>query len=134
MDTEAATGDILLKKCVLTKFPKFYRKAPVLESIFNRVAGLRATTLLKRDSNTSVFLWNLRIFKNTYFEEHLRTTASPDVSNGERLSIERRTGNWDENGKCGMGNGNGEWKQGMEMEMKTLIWLEKSFCSLKIVF
>ena len=56
MDTEASTGDILLKKCVLTKFPKFYRKAAVLESIFNKVASLRATTLLKRDSNTSVFL------------------------------------------------------------------------------
>ena len=27
-------------------------------------------TLLKRNSNTGVFLWILRIFKNTYFEEH----------------------------------------------------------------
>ena len=33
-------------------------------------------TLLKRDSNTGIFLWTLQIFKNTYSEEYLRTTAS----------------------------------------------------------
>ena len=40
------------------------------EALFNKVAGLR---LLKRDSNTIVFLWNLR-----YFLEHLfsRITAN----------------------------------------------------------
>ena len=44
----------------------------------------RPETLLKRDSNTGfftvVFAKFLRtpIFKNTYFEEHLRTTASDD--------------------------------------------------------
>ena len=37
----------------------------MLESLFNKVAG--------KDSNTGVFLSNLR---NTYLEEHLRTTAS----------------------------------------------------------
>ena len=34
------------------------RKAPVLESLFNE----RPATLLKRDSNTGVFLWALRNF------------------------------------------------------------------------
>ena len=29
----------------------------------------------KRLQHTSVFLWMLRILKNTYFEEHLRTAA-----------------------------------------------------------
>ena len=39
--------------------------------------AFRATTLLKRSSNTGPLLWILqKIFKNTYFEEHLRTTAS----------------------------------------------------------
>ena len=33
-------------------------------------------TLLKRDSNTGVSLRILRNFKNTYFEEYLRTVAS----------------------------------------------------------
>ena len=44
-----------------------------MESLFNKVAGLKACNLLKRDSNTSVLF--CEIFKNTYFEEHLRTTA-----------------------------------------------------------
>ena len=48
----------------------------MLESLFNKVAGLRATTLLKQDS-TQVFyceIWEL--FKDTYFEEHLPTNVS----------------------------------------------------------
>ena len=44
----------------------------MLESLFNKVAGLKAATLLKADSNAGVFLW---IFKNTFFTEHLRATA-----------------------------------------------------------
>ena len=40
----------------------------------------RAATLLKRDSKTGVFLWYCELFMNSYFEEHLRTTAS--VLNG----------------------------------------------------
>ena len=50
---------------VLKKFRKFHRKKPVLESYFNKDSGLKAwkpATLLKRDFNTSVFLWNLRNF------------------------------------------------------------------------
>ena len=48
----------------------------MLESLFNKAAGLktwRPATLLKRDSNTGVFLWILR-----NFEEHLflQNTAS----------------------------------------------------------
>ena len=31
-------------------------KTPLLESLFNKVEGLRTATLLKRDSNTGVFL------------------------------------------------------------------------------
>ena len=41
-----------------------------------KLQGWRPATLLKRDFNTSVFRWNFQIFKNTYFEEHLQTTAS----------------------------------------------------------
>ena len=32
------------------------RYSPVLESLFNKVAGLEAATLLKRDSSTGTFL------------------------------------------------------------------------------
>ena len=47
---------------------------PVLESLFNKVAGLQLT-FLKRDSNIGVFLV-CEIFENIYFEEHLPATAS----------------------------------------------------------
>ena len=41
-----------------------------------KLQAWRPATLLKCDSNTGVFLWNLRNFYNTSFEEHIRTTAS----------------------------------------------------------
>ena len=34
-----------------------FRKTPVLKSLFNKIAALRPATLLKKDSNTCVFLW-----------------------------------------------------------------------------
>ena len=40
--------------------------------------AFRPATLLKRDFNTGVSLWNLQHFKNTYFQEHLQTNASVD--------------------------------------------------------
>ena len=48
------------------KFRKFHRKAPVLESLFNKVAGSRPVTLLKRGSNKSVSCEICEIFKNTF--------------------------------------------------------------------
>ena len=39
---------------------KFRRKTPLFESLFNKVASFSPATLLNRDSNTDVFLWNLR--------------------------------------------------------------------------
>ena len=39
---------------------------------------MRPETLSKRDSNTGVFCETCEIFKNTYFEEHLRKTASTE--------------------------------------------------------
>ena len=53
----------------------------MLESLFNEVVGtILLGTLLKRDS-TQVFSHEIyEIFKNTYFEEHLRTTASSSSS------------------------------------------------------
>ena len=37
-------------------------------------------SLLTRDSNTGILMWYLRNFKNTYFEEHPRTTGSETCS------------------------------------------------------
>ena len=69
----------LIEKAVPKKFLNIHRKTTVLESLFNRVAGLKACNFIKRDSNTAtqVFSWEYcKIFKNTYSEENLRTTAS----------------------------------------------------------
>ena len=46
-----------IKKAVLKNFAIFtWKRTPVLGSLFNKVAGLQVLTLLKRNSNTGVFL------------------------------------------------------------------------------
>ena len=37
-----------------------------------KLLAWRPATLLRRDCNTCVFLWNLQIFKNIFITEHLR--------------------------------------------------------------
>ena len=39
---------------VFKSFCKIYRKIPVLESLFNKIARFRSATLIKRDKNFSV--------------------------------------------------------------------------------
>ena len=61
----------------MSKFHKLHRKRPVLESLFNKVAGLQAYTL---ETPTQVFSCETcNYFKNTYFKEHLQTTASDRI-------------------------------------------------------
>ena len=47
-------------------------KIPVLEFLFNNVLGLKVC----KDSKAGVSYEFFENFKNTYFEEHLRTTGS----------------------------------------------------------
>ena len=56
------------------------RRKDLCRSLFaDKVAGLRSATLLKKESLEQVFSCEFRkIFKNTYFTEHLWTTASDD--------------------------------------------------------
>ena len=58
------------------KYCKFFRKRPVVESLVAKKLQ-RPASLLKRHSNRGGFFCEYcRLFiKNTYFEEHLRTTA-----------------------------------------------------------
>ena len=65
-----------IKKAVLKNFALFTGKHPCW-SFFS--------TLLKRDSNTVCYC--CEIFKNTYFEEHLRTTASELTLENECLKL-----------------------------------------------
>ena len=54
----------------------FARKTPVLESLFNKVVGFQACHVKKDTPTQALFCEICEIFKNTYFEEHSRTTAS----------------------------------------------------------
>ena len=69
--TEAATGGALCKK---RKFRKIHRKTLVPEPFFNKA---QACNFIKKETLAQVFsceFWN--ISKNTFFTEHIRTTAS----------------------------------------------------------
>ena len=65
---EAATGGVPMKKTLLKNFAIFTGKQVCWRLFF------RPAAVLKRDSNTSVFLCILRIFK--FSEKHLRTADS----------------------------------------------------------
>ena len=46
---------------------KIHGKTPVLESLFDRAAGLLPVTLFKRHFSTCVFLWILKNFQERFF-------------------------------------------------------------------
>ena len=74
-----ATARCFVKKSVLQNFPKFTGKHLCLSFFFNKVAGLKASNFIKKRLQHNCFhknVENVNIFKNTYFEEHLRATAS----------------------------------------------------------
>ena len=63
------------KKSVLKSVSYFHRKTPVLDSRYNKVA-FRPAKLLKV-TPAQVFSCEIcKIFKNSYFKEHLQTIAS----------------------------------------------------------
>ena len=47
----------------------------MLESLFNKVSGLQAVTLLKSTSSIDVLCEDCEMFKKPYFEKHLRMAA-----------------------------------------------------------
>ena len=52
----------------------------MLESLFNKVARLRARNFIEKETPTQIFSYEIsEIFKNTYFEEHMWTTASDNL-------------------------------------------------------
>ena len=61
-------------------FAKFTTKYLCWSLLFNRVAGCKPVTLLKRDSGTCDLLRISQIFENIFFTKHLRTTASVSQS------------------------------------------------------
>ena len=74
----SSRSQILFKVGVLQNFPNFTGKQThVLESFLNIIAGLKAATLLKRDSTTGVFLAKkkklfAKFIRTPFLTEHLR--------------------------------------------------------------
>ena len=62
-------------KWVFLKILQHSKKTSVLESLFNKVSGLQAVTLLKSTSSIGVLCEDCEMFKKPYFEKHLRTAA-----------------------------------------------------------
>ena len=59
------------------RFRKIYWKTPVLKSLFNKIAGILTCNYIKKETSGQVFSCEFsEIFKNTFFTEHLRATAS----------------------------------------------------------
>ena len=61
------------------KIFQFQKQPSVLESLFNKVAGLKACNFIKRGSDTATqvfFCEYCEIFKNTYSQENLGTSVS----------------------------------------------------------
>ena len=68
-----------IKKAARKNFAIFTGKTCVRACFLVKLQAFRPATLLKRDSNTGVFLRILRNSKNTNCEEHLRTAALKKV-------------------------------------------------------
>ena len=69
-------SQMFFKIGVSKNFGKSHRKTPVLESLFNKVAGLSFVTLSKKPP-TQVFSCEIcETFKNTYFHRTLPVAAS----------------------------------------------------------
>ena len=69
LDSRSSHQSCSTGKAVLKKFLNIDRKRTVLESLFNRVAGLKACNFIKRDSDTATQVFPCgycKIFKNTY--------------------------------------------------------------------
>ena len=64
-------------RCSYRNFAKCTRKHLRLSLFFNKVAGKRPATLLKKENLTQMFSSNFcQICKNAFFTQHLRETAS----------------------------------------------------------
>ena len=63
--TKAATGGVLWKKLLIKGLCQFQRKTPVLESLFNKVAGLRARSFIKKRLQHRCFPVKLATFLRT---------------------------------------------------------------------
>ena len=55
-DVQKKPLEVFYKERCSQKFGNIHRNAPVLESLYNKVAGIHDCNFVKRDSYTDVFL------------------------------------------------------------------------------
>ena len=73
-------ADVLQNKCSW-KFRKFHRKTPVLKSLFNKVAALKACNFIKKRLQHKCFPVNIaKFFKNSLFYRKPLVAASKQHS------------------------------------------------------
>ena len=66
------------------KYRKIHGKTPMLESLFNKVAGLRPATLLKKHFSTGVLL---SILGNFYIHVFYRVPLNDCLNNNVQISL-----------------------------------------------
>ena len=95
---------------VLKKFANFTGKHLCWSFASIKLQVLRPSTLLKKGSNKSVFPWNLRIFRNTFFYRHLMAASEmPTFRIQMRVKFELSFAEWtNQLGSFG-GRGGGGW-------------------------
>ena len=72
--SEAATGGVLWKHCP-EQFLKIHKKTPVLNFLFNELAGLVCSFIKQRLQHRCFPVNIAKFLKNAYFKEHLRAAA-----------------------------------------------------------
>ena len=80
LNTKQSFGGVLLKKGFLKIFANFTRNHLCWSLFLIKLQALRPATLLKSDSNTAVFLWNL--------QKNLRTLNLKNICEQLLLTLE----------------------------------------------
>ena len=86
-EMQSSRLQIFFKKGVLKNFANFTGKYLCWSLFLIKLQAWKHGTLLKRDSNTDVFLWNLRNFLKNLFYKTPRVVASGNGKTFHRLSI-----------------------------------------------
>ena len=67
---------MIYKKAIIKNFAILTGKRLRWSLFLAKLQASRTAALLQRDPEAGAFFVNIAIFKNTYFEKHLRTAAS----------------------------------------------------------
>ena len=80
--TEKQPFSDVLEKRFSEKFRKIHEKTPVLESLFNKVSGLKACKFIKKETMAQMFFCEIyEIFKNTFFHRIPSVATSENTEN-----------------------------------------------------